>query len=59
MRTWSRGRIGSPAAPAIVWLRFGTCTSRVLFAWLEPFTVEIQRRLDAGEKLIEVRDARR
>jgi len=51
--------IGSSAAPAIVWLRLGNCTNRALFAWLEPFIAEIQRRLDAGEKLIEVRDAPR
>jgi predicted nuclease of predicted toxin-antitoxin system len=44
-------------APAIVWLRLGNCTNRVLFAWLAPFIPEIQRRLQLGEKLIEVRDA--
>jgi predicted nuclease of predicted toxin-antitoxin system len=47
--------VGNPAAPAVVWLRLGNCTNRVLFAWLEPFLPEILRRLDAGEKLIEVR----
>jgi predicted nuclease of predicted toxin-antitoxin system len=51
--------IGNPAAPSIVWLRLGNCTNRVLFAWLEPFIPEIQRRLHDGEKLIEVRDAPR
>lgn len=47
--------VGNPAAPAVVWLRYGSCTNRVLFAWLDPFLPEIVRRLNAGEKLIEVR----
>ncbi len=47
--------VGDSAAPAVVWLRLGNCTNRVLFAWLEPFLPEILRRLSAGEKLIEVR----
>jgi predicted nuclease of predicted toxin-antitoxin system len=47
--------VGNPAAPAVVWLRLGNCTNRVLFAWLEPFLPEILRRLKGGEKLIEVR----
>jgi len=42
-------------APAVVWLRIGNCTNRVLFAWLEPWLPEIQKRLSEGEKLIEVR----
>ena len=47
--------VGNPAAPAVVWLRLGNCTNRVLWACLEPFLPEITRRLQAGEKLIEVR----
>jgi predicted nuclease of predicted toxin-antitoxin system len=47
--------VGNPVAPAVVWLRLGNCTIRVLFAWLEPFLPEILRRLSDGEKLIEVR----
>lgn len=47
--------VGNPVAPAVVWLRLGNCTNRVLFAWLEPFLPEILRRLNDGEKLIEVR----
>lgn len=47
--------VGNPAAPAIVWLRIGNCTNRVLFAWLEPFLSEINNRLSQGEKFIEVR----
>jgi predicted nuclease of predicted toxin-antitoxin system len=47
--------IGNPDAPAVVWLRIGNCTNRVLFAWLEPLLPEIRNRLSQGEKLIEVR----
>ena len=47
--------VGNPAAPAVVWLRIGNCTNRALFVWLEPVLPEIQHRLNAGEKLIEVR----
>ena len=47
--------VSNPAAPAVVWLRLGNCTNRVLFAWLEPFLPKILRRLNNGEKLIEVR----
>ena len=47
--------LGRPGAPAVVWLRIGNCTNRVLFAWLEPLLPEITRRLEAGDRLLEVR----
>ena len=47
--------VGDRAAPAVVWLRIGNSTNRVLFAWLEPFLPEIQRQLNNGENFIEVR----
>jgi len=47
--------LGNPAAPAVVWLRIGNCTNRVLLAWLEPLLPEILRQLDAGQRLVEVR----
>ncbi len=47
--------IGNPSAPAVVWLRIGNCTNRVLFTWLEPMLPEITGRLNKGEQLIEVR----
>jgi predicted nuclease of predicted toxin-antitoxin system len=47
--------VGDSAAPSVVWLRIGNCTNRVLFAWLEPLLPEIKKRLNEGEKLIEVR----
>ena len=49
--------IGNPDAPAVVWLRLGNCTNRILFDWLKPFLPEIERRLSDGEKLIEMRSA--
>jgi predicted nuclease of predicted toxin-antitoxin system len=47
--------IGDPAAPPVVWLRIGNCTNRVLFSWLDPILPEIAARLNAGEKLLEIR----
>jgi predicted nuclease of predicted toxin-antitoxin system len=47
--------VSNPAAPPVVWLRIGNCTNRVLFGWLEPLLPEIKTRLNAGEKIIEVR----
>jgi predicted nuclease of predicted toxin-antitoxin system len=47
--------VGNPAAPAVIWLRIGNCTNRILFAWLEPLLPDIKDRLNQGEKLIEVR----
>ena len=45
----------SRAAPAIVWLRIGNASRRALFAWLEPLLPEIEDRIGAGEKVVEVR----
>jgi predicted nuclease of predicted toxin-antitoxin system len=49
------GEHGHSAAPAVVWLRIGNCTNRVLFAWLEPLLPEIARQLESGQRLVEVR----
>lgn len=46
--------IGNPEAPAVVWVRLGNCTNRVLFDWFEPLLPDIWRRLNEGEKLIEL-----
>ena len=43
------------APPTVIWLRIGNCTNRVLFGWLEPLLPEIKTRLNADEKIIEVR----
>jgi predicted nuclease of predicted toxin-antitoxin system len=47
--------IGDSAAPAVIWLRIGNCTNRVLFGGLEPMLPEIRRRLSEGEKVIKIR----
>ena len=47
--------ITNPVAPAVVWLRIGNCTNRVLFGWLHPLLPDIINRLNEGAKLIEVR----
>jgi predicted nuclease of predicted toxin-antitoxin system len=47
--------IGDPSAPPVVWLRIGNCTNRVLFSWLHLILPEIAARLNAGEKLLEIR----
>ena len=47
--------LGNAAAPAVVWLRIGNCTNRVLFAWLAPLLPEVRSRLAAGDRFIELR----
>lgn len=47
----------SPSAPiVIIWLRIGNTSNRNLLAWLMPLWPEIARRIEAGDRLIEVRD---
>jgi predicted nuclease of predicted toxin-antitoxin system len=41
--------------PAVVWLRTGNGTTRDLIASLTPVIAEIEARLEAGDRLIEVR----
>lgn len=43
------------APPAIVWLRIGNCSNRALLVWFAPLWHEIERRLIAGDRIIEVR----
>ena len=50
--------LGNPAAPAVVWLRLGNCTNRVLFAWIEPLLPDIVVRIEAGNRVVEVRRER-
>lgn len=40
---------------ALVWIRKGNCSNRALVAWLEPLWPDVVRRLEQGEKLIELR----
>lgn len=39
----------------LIWVRKGNCSNRVLVAWLEPLWPDVVRRLEQGEKLIELR----
>ena len=43
------------SAPGIVWLRIGNCSNRALLAWFGPLWPEIDRRLGAGDRVVEVR----
>jgi len=47
--------LASQEAPAIVWLRVGNCTNRALQSWLLPHWPTVIQRLDAGDRVIEVR----
>ena len=40
---------------ALVWVRKGNCSNRVLMAWLEPMWPDTLKRLEQGEQLIELR----
>lgn len=42
-------------APPIVWLRIGNCSRKALLRWFEPLLPEIEKRLAAGETMIEIR----
>ena len=44
-----------PGAPVIVWLRIGNATNRVLLDWIMPGLPTIVARVEAGDRLIEVR----
>ena len=46
--------VWQPQPPAVVWVRVGNCSTRALLAWFEPLLPEILRRLDAGERLVEI-----
>ena len=39
----------------LVWIRKGNCSNHALLEWLGPLWPEVLRRLDEGEKLIELR----
>jgi predicted nuclease of predicted toxin-antitoxin system len=41
--------------PPIVWLRIGNASSRALLAWFTAALPSVIQRIDAGDKLIEVR----
>ncbi len=43
------------AAPVVVWIRIGNTTRRGLLEWFEPMVDQVIERIDAGERLLEVR----
>jgi predicted nuclease of predicted toxin-antitoxin system len=44
------------AAPiALVWIRKGNCSNDALMMWLDPLWFETIKRLEQGERLIELR----
>jgi predicted nuclease of predicted toxin-antitoxin system len=45
----------SDAPITLVWVRKGNCSNEVLMTWLEPLWSETIRRLEQGERLIELR----
>lgn len=45
----------APSQVQVVWLRIGNANNAQLIAWLEPVLAKIVDRLDAGERLVEVR----
>jgi predicted nuclease of predicted toxin-antitoxin system len=45
----------SAAPPALLWVRKGNCSNRALLSWIEPLWAEAVRRLDQGERFIELR----
>lgn len=45
----------SSEAVALVWIRKGNCSNQALIAWLVPLWPNAVRRLETGEKLIELR----
>jgi predicted nuclease of predicted toxin-antitoxin system len=47
--------LASSTAPVVVWLRLGNATNPVLLGWFMPHLPAVLARIEAGEKLIEVR----
>jgi predicted nuclease of predicted toxin-antitoxin system len=48
-------RLRESDGPVVVWLRVGNCSRAALIRWLLPLLGLIERMIDAGETLIEVR----
>lgn len=46
-----RGRAG----PSVVWLRIGNSSKRALRGWFEPLLPTIIKKIEQGERLVEVR----
>jgi predicted nuclease of predicted toxin-antitoxin system len=48
----------SDSAHAVIWIRTGNTTRRALLAWFEPLLDQITTMVDAGDRLIELREDR-
>lgn len=46
--------LAAEPAPQVLWLRVGNTSNRALFEWLQPIWPNIERSLQAGERLVEV-----
>ena len=44
-----------PAPVSLLWIRRGNCSSRALMAWLQPLWPDTLKRLEQGERLVELR----
>ena len=44
------------APVALIWIRRGNCSNRALLVWLEPLWLDTLKRLEQGERLIELRE---
>jgi predicted nuclease of predicted toxin-antitoxin system len=42
------------SGPSVVWIRIGKCSNRALLTWFRPLIEEVVRRIDQGERLIEL-----
>jgi predicted nuclease of predicted toxin-antitoxin system len=40
---------------ALIWIRKGNCSNQALMAWFEPLWPETSKRLEQGDRLIELR----
>ena len=47
--------LASSHAPVVVWLRIGNATNPELLDWFMPFLPPVLARIEAGDRLIEVR----
>ena len=47
--------LASRQIPVIIWLRIGNSTNRMLRQWVLPLWPDVVRRMEAGDRVIEVR----
>lgn len=44
-----------PEGVTLVWIRKGNCSNHALMVWLEPLWPDVLKRLQQGERLVELR----